>query len=109
MNPQIASARTSPSVSQQTRPRYGIAAICRSDDGQTFNELAVNVTTEGCRLAYLSDDVWPPVVQVQLRSPRGKVVEVLVTTSSIDVAGKLKVVNCRFERLLSEAELAELR
>ena len=109
MNPQTASPRTSPSVSHQTRPRYGIAAICRSDDGQTFNELAVNVSTEGCRLAYLSDDVRPPVVQVQLRSPRGNVVEVLVTTSNIEVAGKLKVVNCRFERPLSEAELAELR
>ena len=109
MNPQTASPRTSPSVSHQTRPRYGIAAVCRSDDGQTFNELAVNVSTEGCRLAYLSDDVRPPVVQVQLRSPGGNVVEVLVTTSNIEVAGKLKVVNCRFERPLSEAELAELR
>jgi hypothetical protein len=84
--------------------------VCRSDDGQTFNELAVNVTAEGCRLAYLSDDVRPPVVQVQLRSPCGhNVVEVLVTTSQIEVAGKLKVVDCRFDRLLNSAELAELR
>jgi hypothetical protein len=109
MNPPIACSPKSPSVSHQTRPRYGIAAVCRSDDGQTFNELAVNVSAEGCRLAYLSDTVRPPVVQVQLRSPRGNVVEVLVTTSSVEVAGKLKVVNCHFERVLCEAELAELR
>src|SRR5205807_1055425 len=106
---QASASRTSPSVSAPTRPRYGIAAICRADDGQSFNELAVNVTAEGCRLAYLSDTVRPPVVQVQLRSPCGNVVEVLVTTSSVESAGKLKVVNCRFERALSEAELDELR
>jgi hypothetical protein len=108
MNPHTVSSRPSPSVSQQTRPRYGIAAICRADDGQTFNELAVNVSSTGCRLAYLADTIRPPVVQVQLRSPRGNVVEVLVTTSKVEVAGKLKVVDCRFERLLSDAELAEL-
>jgi hypothetical protein len=109
MIPHTKSARLSPSVSHQTRPRYGIAAICRADDGQIFNELAVNVAADSCRLAYLADTVRPPVVQVQLRSPRGNVVEVLVSTSNVEVAGKLKVVDCRFERLLTEAELAELR
>jgi hypothetical protein len=109
MNRQAASPPTSPSVSSQTRPRYGIAAQCRSDDGQTFNELAVSVTSEGCRLAYYSDTVRPPVVQVQLRSPRGNVVQVLVTTTTVQEAGKLKVVNCRFERALTDAELAELQ
>ena len=109
MTPHTASTRSSPSVSHPTRPRYGIAATCRSDDGQIFNELAVNVSADSCRLAYLADTVRPPVVQVQLRSPRGNVVEVLVSTSNVEVAGKLKVVDCRFERLLTEAELAELR
>jgi hypothetical protein len=109
MNYQAAAPTTpSSSVSSQTRPRYGIAAECRSDDGQTFNELAVSVTSEGCRLAYYSDTLRPPVVQIQLRSPRGNVVQVLVTTSTVQEAGKLKVVNCRFERLLTENELAEL-
>jgi hypothetical protein len=109
MNHATALLRTSPSVSTQTRPRYGIAAHCRSEDGQTFNELAVSVTSEGCRLAYFSDTLRPPVVQVQLRSPRGNVVQVLVSTSTAQEAGKLKVVDCRFERPLTEAELTELR
>jgi hypothetical protein len=108
MNHPTASLRTSPSVSAQTRPRYGIAAHCLSEDGQTFNELAVSVTSEGCRLAYFSDTVRPPVIQVQLRSPRGNVVQVFVTTSTAQEAGKLKVVDCQFERPLTEAELAEL-
>ncbi len=108
MNIPTASLRASPSVSSQTRPRYGIAAHCRSEDGQTFNELAVSVSSEGRRLAYFSDTLRPPVIQLQLRSPRGNVVEILVTTSTAQEAGKLKVVDCRFERPLTETELAEL-
>jgi hypothetical protein len=60
-------------------------------------------------LAYFSDTIRPPVVYLQLHSPRGRVVEVPVTASTVTEGGKLKVVDCRFERPLTEAELAELR
>jgi hypothetical protein len=108
MNQQAVSPPIASSVSSQTRPRYGIAALCRTADGQTFNELAVNVSSQTCRLAYYSDSVRPPVVHVQLHSPRGNLVEVVVRASSVTEGGKLKVVDCQFERSLTDEELTEL-
>jgi hypothetical protein len=92
-----------------TRLRYGLATGCRAVGGRSWSAQALNLSTEGCRVVYWSEEPWPPLVELQLRTPDGKEVEVRAQVKSVQQCGKLWLLDCHFLRHLTTTELALIR
>ncbi len=92
-----------------TRLRYGLAIGCRAGDGRSWSARALNLSPEGCRVVYWSEEPWPPLVELQLRSPDGKEVVVRAQVKSVQQCGKLWLLDCHFIRHLTVAELETIR
>jgi hypothetical protein len=92
-----------------TRLRYGLAIGCRATDGRSWSARALNLSPEGCRVVYWSDDPWPPLVELQLRSPDGNEVHVRAQVKTFQQCGKLWLLDCHFVRHLTAPELEAIR
>jgi hypothetical protein len=92
-----------------TRLRYGLAIGCRASDGRTWSARALNLSAEGCRVVYWSDDPWPSLVELRLGSPDGKEVLIRAQVKSIQECGKLWLLDCHFVRHLTAPELEAIR
>jgi hypothetical protein len=92
-----------------TRLRYGLAIGCRANDGRSWSARALNLSPEGCRVVYWSDDPWPSLVELSLRSSDGKDVFVQAQVKSVQQCGKLWLLDCHFVRHLTVPELEAIR
>jgi len=92
-----------------TRLRYGLAISCRASDGRNWSARALNLSSEGCRVVYWSEDPWPALVELHLRSPGGKDVLVGAQVKTFQQCGRLWLLDCHFVRHLTATELEAFR
>jgi len=104
----LAALPSPPRVSSRFRPRHGTSALCLSDGGQPWESLVVNLSSDYCRLVWISARDRLPLSRLRLRNYKGEIVEVAAHAVSTEQSSNVWVVDCQFSDRLSTAEVARL-